>query len=665
MDKTVALMVTLTLLFGGAFVALPESASAQTQTATGSLKGIVCTMDWGDEPRPLAGDEKARGCYGQGLSGASVRLQRTDAVGPVGAYDSTTQTDSTGYYAFNQLPDGKYTITITRTGFEDHAGQLEVPGIASYETSLRGKELQVTGRVVDLQGAGVARAQVYLSGGTYKEVSPGSDGSFSTTLRAGNYYISASAPGYQQASMSQLIDGTASITLKLEAFPPQTARLSGTVTDQTGRPVPDVRVTVSQGGYCCYAYDQAESVQSEPRPAASGGTGGGSGASGAPAADELSIARPEPYPYYGENWTTTDAQGRYAINVFEGGLSLRAEREGYLASWAELRIAKDEQRTHDFKMEKLPDKTARIVGRVTDAAGNGINYVAVSIDSPRWGQNECSGEWEGCRITVRSDGSFEALVTPGYSIVRIYHEQWRSCTETTDADGTYRRNCGPEYFSWSQTLTLPANQTTRVDAKLIQRPGPDATISGYLIDGSTNTAIKRAQISFGHQLGHGYGWATTDADGSYKVRVHSGVHYVSVYAEGYLPWEGIVEIAPRADRAFDVMLTPGEARYGGCCYGPIAYAEDGAGGVALDRAAGGPAPPRAPSAGGQAGADGDAAEGGSSASAFEDLGGGLGPYNPAARGAMTDADQGTPGFAVAAALAALAAALVVARRRRA
>ncbi len=663
MDKSVAMMVTLTLLLGGALVAFPESASAQAPT--GSLRGLVCTMDWGDEPRPLTGTEKMDGCYGSLLPDATVRLQRTDVTTGTGAFDSTVQADRNGAFSFSQVPDGKYAITITRTGFEDHNGQLDVAGGSSYETSLRGKELQVTGRVVDPNGAGIARAQVYLSGATYKELKPGSDGSFSTTLRAGNYYVSANAPGYQQGSLNRLIDGSSALTLTLEPLPPQTSRISGTVTDQLGRPVADVRVTVSQGGYCCYEVEDGDVPpgHAAPQPAiATESTSAGSSGSG-DADAAVSIARPEPYPYYGENWTTTDAQGRYSINVFEGHVNLRAERDGYFGSWAELRLSKDEQRTHDFKMEKLPDKTALIAGRVTDAAGNGISFLSISIDSPRWGLYECSGEWEGCKITVRADGSFEAAVTPGYSIVRIYHEQWRACTETTNADGSSRRDCGPEYFSWTKTLNLPANQTTRIDAQLLQRPMPDATVSGYIVDGATNTAIKGARISFGHQLGHGYGWATTDGDGSYKVRVHSGVHYVSVWAEGYLPWEGVVQFSRGAANPFDVILTAGEARYGGCCYGPIAYAEGDAGGLAADRAGGAPpaAPSRASAAGGLA-ADGDE-EAAGSASAFEDLGGGLGPYNPNARGALGEDDQGSPGAGLLAALAAVGAALVLARRR--
>ncbi len=658
MDKTVTFMVTLTLLLGGAFVAFPESASAQT---AGSLKGRICSADWGDEPRPLTdGGAPARGCYGSGLPGATVRLQRAASNGA--AFDGSQTTDESGSFSFPELAQGNYTVTVTRAGFESHSGKVTVSGGTGYEASLRGQELQITGRVADASGAAVPRATVYLSGASYQELRPGTDGSFSATLRAGFYHISANAPGFQQMSTRMLLDGATSLELSLERVPPQTSSLTGVVTDQQGRPVPDARITVSQHGYCCYAEDmdapepRPAVAPSSPAPASSGGSGGSAGS----ADMATSIAYPEPYPYYGENWTTTDANGRYSINVFAGGLSLRAEKDGYLSSWLEVRVAENERKTQDLKLEKLPDKTARVVGRVTDAAGNGLQYVSISIESPLWGLHECSGEWEGCKITLRPDGSFEATVTPGYSIIRVYHEHWRSCVETQDANGNYRRDCGPEYFSWTSTQSLTANGTTRIDAKLAQRPGPDATMSGYLVDTTTNKAISGARITFSHQLGHGYGWATTDRDGSYKVRVHSGVHYVSVYADGYLPWEGTMEVRSGAQKSFDVLLTPGEPRYGGCCYG-IAYA-DGAERAGADGVAGAPAPPSAPSAAGGLG-DQDAGRSSSNAAAFEDLGGGLGPYDPNARSQLEEEGEGAPGLGLMAALAAVGAALVLRRRR--
>ncbi|MFO1533653.1 MAG: carboxypeptidase-like regulatory domain-containing protein [Thermoplasmatota archaeon] len=189
-------------------------------------------------------------------------------------------------------------------------------------------------------------------------------------------------------------------------------------------------------------------------------------------------------------------------------------------------------------------------------------------------------------------------------------------------------------------MDLAADRKTTLDITLVQRPGPDAVVSGYVLDADTHKAIPHATISFANQDNGAYGQATTDQDGSYKVRLRSGYHSitVSVYRNdgrpgGYLTWQGILDV-PAGDNDFDVTLTPGEESGGGpCCY---AYAE---GTATAAPAMGGP--------GYDAGSGGGAAHGGmtqdvgkangltsapsGSAQDFEDLGGGLGPYDAQSR----------------------------------
>lgn len=231
-----------------------------------------------------------------------------------------------------------------------------------------------------------------------------------------------------------------------------------------------------------------------------------------------------------------------------------------------------------------------------------------------------------CAITVNSDGSFSGDVTPGYSILRIYHQQWRACSETHDSDGSFRRECGPEYMQFVRTLDLPAESTTKLDVKLQQRPGPDATLSGYVVDKETQKALSGVRVSFSNQDSYSYAWAETDEDGSYKVRVRSGYHQVSVWADGYFSWEGVINVGSGKDVALDIHLVKGENRYGHCCY---YYGDDAMTAESADAA------PRDPSASsGISGSDGDQ-EGGTGDS-FEDLGGGLGPYKSSQRAAYAD-----------------------------
>jgi hypothetical protein len=399
--------------------------------------------------------------------------------------------------------------------------------------------------------------------------------------------------------------------------------------------------------------------------------------------------------YGGYNSTVTDSEGRFSLGVYSGENQLSVYHPKFRSAYVTLTVAPGDEATQDIVLEAYPEKTAHLVGTITDAnTGKGLGFAYVNVRSPVYGLYACSQneeqpqpyaegddavasepasddmakssiaypyEPEPCDIRVHSDGSFEGSVTPGYSILSVY--AYQDCSTTRDADGGGSTTCGPEYLAFSRTLNLPANETTRVDVALRSRPSPDATVSGYLVDIETGKAIPDGQISFSNQETYAWGSATTDSDGSFKIRLRSGYHSVSVYAPGHYSWEGVLAV-PEGSSDFDVLLTPGEESYGGgCCY---AYAMDSKGAVAESAA------PTAAGGASQAlnAADGDeGAESGQSA--YEDLGGGLGPYNADERsgatansdGELEDSDKGAPGAGLLLALTALGAVLVLRRRQ--
>lgn len=430
---------------------------------------------------------------------------------------------------------------------------------------------------------------------------------------------------------------------------PTDAVLVGRVLDGAGRPVGGASVSsYNYGGPVSYAESD----------------GGGSSGSGG------SAAEPARAPYYGGNQTTSAADGSYRLGVYSGSNSVSVYRDGYAQATVQVEVQSGQTVTQDLTVQKFPDKTARLQGRVTDArTGAGLPSASISVSNPLYGAYECSTSstassgggskpmpaedgdaastsivapdysYRGCAITVDSDGRFEGLVTPGYSIVSVY--AYSECAMSMDADGSSSSSCGPQYFSFSRTLDLPANATTTVNAALRSPAGPDATVSGYLIDAESGKAIPGAQISFSNQEAYGYGWATTDGDGSYSIRLRSGVHQVSVSADGHLPWEGTFDV-DAGESDLDVRLTPGQAAYGGgCCW---LYAREGMA-AASEGAAG--APPPSPQSPGAMGDGDDLAESDGSGQEvlYQDLGGGLGPYD-ADRRAFAAADDGSgAGFA--------------------
>lgn len=401
--------------------------------------------------------------------------------------------------------------------------------------------------------------------------------------------------------------------------------------------------------------------------------------------------------YGGYNSTTTDGQGRFTLGVYSGENQLSVYHPDHRSASQVVQVAKGQTVTQDVALEAYPAKTAHVVGKVTDAkTGNGLGIAYVSIRSPFYGLHACSQpagassggdsadgsepapdgaskpmmypyQPQACDITIRSDGSYEGDVTPGYSILSVY--AYQDCSTSRDSDGGGSTSCGPEYLQFSRTLNLPAEETTRIDVALQSRPSPDATISGYLVDVESGEAIPGASISFSNQETYAWGSASTDADGSFKIRLRSGYHSVYVHAPGHFGWEGVLQV-PRGSSDFDVKLTPGEESYGGCCY---AYAMESKSGVATATAA---SPPMA--AGGSAGmaesdmgADDGMALSQNAQAAYEDLGGGLGPYDAAKRadatangdGELESSDKGIPGAGVLLAVAALGAVLVLRRRQ--
>jgi hypothetical protein len=455
--------------------------------------------------------------------------------------------------------------------------------------------------------------------------------------------------------------------------PPTDATLSGVVRSEAGEPLAGAHVSVSSYGPY---YAEKEATE-----------GSGDGSSGSSGASRSCC-------WGGYNSTTTDAQGRYSLGVWSGEMQVHVSAEGHAGSSAKVSVEPGQAATQDFALKAYPPKTAHIAGKVTDArTGAGLGFASVSVRSPWYGLYECSvsqasggssggGTAEparegadsdvsimpypyhdpGCAITVHEDGTYEGYVTPGYSIVSVH--AWQDCSVSRDADGSGSTACGPEYLGWTRTLTLAANETTRVDVRLPSRPAPDATVSGYLLDVETGEAIRGATISFSNQETYAWGSATTDEDGSYSLRLRSGYHSVHVYADGYLGWEGVLQV-PKGSTPYDVQLTPGQDSHGGCC---VAYA--------MESKAGAPqaASDDAVATGGSAGMAEDRDSGSADGEVYQDLGGGLGPYDASdRREALVESDgdaamepsKGAPGAGLLLAGLAVGLALAALRRRSA
>lgn len=601
--------------------ALPQPAAAQS-----TYEGFVCSSE--------------EGCW-RGIPGATVVFTKAGAVSALDERHETT-TGKGGFFSFAEL-DGEYSVTIQRAGFTDFAGSASAND-GEGQFSLEPKRVTVSGTVRGPDGA--------IQQGTVATWTPQGhveaviqNGAYSMQVTAGHRQMEVRATGFQTLHEERFVTGSGQ-DFTLQAIPGQTSTVQGTVLDQDGKAVAGARVNMYQYG----AYED-----DAPKPASSG--------------SEPAIARPD-YGY-GEQQTTTDANGKYSLPAREGDVSLSVWKDGYAGANAWFNIDADSTHTHDFTLHKYPDRSVHLSGKVTDArSGDGLRYASIHIQYPEFGLWACSQDAAdarnsdtregvaysepyhnpGCDIIIQADGSFAGDVYPGYAMISVWYDHWRSCSESRSSDGSMTRDCGPQYYGLVQTTRFAENESVSLDLALQARPGPDAKVDGWVLDAAGN-AIPGARVSFSNQDSYGWGEAITDADGSYAVRIHSGYLHVSVWADGYLPWQGTVSVGKGGHERITLQLTEGDASYGHCCY---AYAED----HAVMESSGDARAAGAPSQGSsQAGFDGDS--GSADEGGFEDLGGGLGPYDP--KKASVDGED-SPGLSVLAALAVIGLALYVRRK---
>jgi hypothetical protein len=668
--STVAVLATALIVFASSMAILP---SARAQAPSDTLDGTVCAypQNYYFAP-PGAGSMKCDSTYG--LPSASVRITHPGPLGnDIGGTDKTVTTDASGHYHFDTLADGTYNLSVSRTGFDTKQMDAPVKGAATQDVALSGQSVKQAGRVADSAGRGIGDAQVSACCGGYgsSQVRTASDGSFTLAVTAGyvNVYVS-DAPGFQDLGSLVLMDGSAPVALTLQRVPPQDATLHGVVTDEQGRAVAGIRVYVNS-----YQYEGPYAVA---KPSSS-----------SPTTDS------SPMPYYGggTNHTTSGADGRYSIHVYGGNSVYVTVNEDKFAPYQQsVSVAKGATVTQDIQLLRYPPKTAHLHGQIVDSgSGAGLGTVSISVRSPQYGLYECSSNGQtsggtdtvtvqpansgtatttsmspgtsvyrptGCAIQVEADGHFAGDVTPGYTIIEVYFQ--RQCSQTQNADGSYAQSCGADYYSWSATMNLPADQTTELNVGLAARPSPDAILSGYAVDGGSGQAIAGATFTFGNQRDYSYGSATTDKDGSYRVKLQAGYQTITVCAKDYLPWQSVFD-APTGETPYDVKLTPSKGSTGGCYGGP--YPVGIATGRAGDVTYSGTASPGAPANLGTSSGTSGAA---TTAQGFEDLKGGLGPYNAQERQqALANSNPTTrsplPGLMLG--LAALAIAGAMLRRR--
>jgi len=139
-------------------------------------------------------------------------------------YSDSVNTDEDGYYEFDDVPAGDYTVTYTKTGYETQTQEVTVEEgdeaqLASV-TMVAVQKGSISGYVTDIKGDSIESVRLKLSGirtKIKKSTSTDSDGFFEfTDLDAGTYRIVAKKKFYKAAQKTVVVEEGEDVEIEIE-----------------------------------------------------------------------------------------------------------------------------------------------------------------------------------------------------------------------------------------------------------------------------------------------------------------------------------------------------------------------------------------------------------------------------------------------------------------
>jgi hypothetical protein len=258
---------------------------------------------------------------GAALSGATVTYS-----------GGSTTTDSVGNYAVANVPGGTYSVTASRTGYLNRTGNVAVTAGTDTQFDIQlATAGQVTGTVKHSDGTVAVGASVEVRSGDLSTVvtqTTNSSGVYNSGwIAVGNYTITASQSGYNNAQTTAAVNSGQTTTAALLTLTPSgttsPGKISGKVTNAIS----------------------------------------GAALSGATVSGTLGTR-------------TTDTPGNYSFtNVAAGTYKLTASKSGYLSRSFTVTVASGASVT-----QNMPIATAGVIaGKVTNSSGGAVSGVSVRI----------------------------------------------------------------------------------------------------------------------------------------------------------------------------------------------------------------------------------------------------------------------------------------------
>jgi len=314
-----------------------------------------------------------------------------------GPLQKSNTTDRDGYYTISNLPPGDYSVTATAAGYASESKTAIVYSGVTTPVNFDLHMLSIIGKVYDALTPDVGIAQANVTADSYTTLTNSTGYYQLVDMSAGDYTVTAAAPGYASQSNPTMVSPGAPTILDfaMEQVPP--GAIEGTVTDaSTGLPIYDASVIAyapaiemsnhtDQNGHFIIeevpawpswnveAYAPGYISQSKIVAVDSGvtvtvdfvlehfGAIDGvvtSSSTGLPIAEAVVRA--------GEYLNTTDTNGYYLLSdVVEGTYTVTAAAQGYASQSKERKkVLAGEVTTVNFQLE--PVSPGKIIGNVTD-----------------------------------------------------------------------------------------------------------------------------------------------------------------------------------------------------------------------------------------------------------------------------------------------------------
>ena len=240
------------------------------------------------------------------------------------------------------------------------------------------------------------------------------------------------------------------------------------------------------------------------------------------------------------NYTNTDEQGYYEINVAAGMVYVRAEADGYfidyLYDYEYKQIGDYETLNINIELDPKPPKDSIVKGYVID---NNVKCVKNAEVVVTWDDND--NHYDQFSTLTDSSGYYQIYIPEGEIDFRIYDNRYYS------------------YRSY-ENYQVAKNEILWYNISLHLIPPENVMINGRITDLFTDKAIINARIHLYWRDNYGHSdWNSTytDKNGFYKINVGEGEIKINVKSEGYFYEDtGYFEISEYKIKTVDFTLYP-------------------------------------------------------------------------------------------------------------